>query len=665
MSLSKNLFTSLCIVVSFFMLNTTMAKGIDTLHVNSPSGDIRVNIWLGKQLSYEVLFKNKQIMAASPIDLILNNGESLSNKAVIKSSSVNKIASQIISPVPEKRKIIPDIYNQLTIAFKQPYKVEFKVYDDGVAYRIATLFKDSITVKDEVAEFHFPGKPSAYFPEIPYRENADMFHTSFEDLYNFKRLDSFPTNFISYSPVLVVPETNPKIAITESDLEDYPGMFVTGTGTSALKAVFARYPLKEKNLEALYSQAQVAERADYIARTKGNRTFPWRVLMIAEEDKSLPSNDIVYRLATPSRIQDVSWVHPGNITDEWIIDVNLFNVPFKTGRNTATYKYYIDFAKRFGIDRIMMDAGWSDNNDLLKVVPEINMDTLVAYAKEKGVKIAMWTLALTLNRQLDTALAQFNKWGIDFIMTDFIDRDDQKSVNFHHRIAKACADHKIMIMFHGTYPPKGFNRTYPNAVTREAVLGSEYNIWSNKVSPPHDVLLAFTRMLAGSMDYEPGILNNATQKGTRPVEGVVTAPGTRTHQLAMLAVYDNPMQFFSGNPSEGLQEPAFMELWGSVPTTWDQTIVTDAKVGEYIVTTRNKGDNWYIGAMTDWTPRDIDITFDFLSDGNYKATICRDGVNADKYAADYEIETVTVKKNEKRSFHLAPGGGLFIKLEKQ
>ena len=244
----------------------------------------------------------------------------------------------------------------------------------------------------------------------------------------------------------------------------------------------------------------------------GTRSFPWRVLLIAEKDKDLPGNDIVYRLGAPSRIADPSWIKPGNLTDEWIIDLNLFNVPFRAGLNTASYKYYIDFAKRFGFDRVMMDAGWSDINDLFKVIPSISMDTLVAYAREKGVKICMWTLAMTLDRQLESALDQFNRWGIDFIMTDFMDRDDQKTVNFYYRVAKACAEHKKMIMYHGAFPPKGFNRTYPNAVGREGVLGSEYNMWSNRVTPDHDVTLAFTRMLAGGFDYEPGILNNATQE---------------------------------------------------------------------------------------------------------------------------------------------------------
>jgi alpha-glucosidase len=638
----------------------------DTLKVSSPSGKICVKVWMGKQLTYSISYENKTILAPSLIDLQLVNNHSLSDNNAIKSTSVKKISEQIISPVPEKRKIIPNIYTHLSIAFRQPYKVEFKVYDDGVAYRITSLFKDSIYIKNEVAEFSFPGRPSAYFPQVKKRPDADIFHTSFEEEYPLRRIDSLATGAIGYSPILVIPESGPKIAITESDLEDYPGMFLGGTGSSTLKGVFAGFPLEEQAVVGLYSQYKVSKRAPYIARTSGTRSFPWRVLIIAKEDKELPGNDIVYRLTTPSRIGDASWVKPGNITEEWIIDLNLFNVPFKAGLNTASYKYYIDFAKRFGFDRIMMDAGWSDNNDLFKVIPSINMDTLTTYAKEKGVKICMWTLAMTLDRQLEGALDQFNKWGIDFIMTDFIDRDDQKTVNFFHRVAKACAAHKIMIMYHGAFAPKGFNRTYPNAVGREGVLGSEYDAWSNRISPGHDVTLPFTRMLAGGFDYEPGILNNATRKGTRPVAGVVTSPGTRCHQLSMFVVYDSPTQVFSGNPSEGMREPEFMQLLANLPTTWDETIITDAKIGEYIVSARKKGNDWFIAGMGDWSERDLTVKFDFLDKGNYKATICKDGINADRYAADYVIQKeVPVKKNDAIKIHLAPGGGFLIRVDKQ
>jgi alpha-glucosidase len=661
----SNYFRTYTLVFIFSLVNV-IAWPNDTLKVSSPSGKIFVKVWMSKQLTYSISYNNITILNPSSIDLLLENNRSLSLNNSIRSSSVKKINETIISPVPEKRSVIPDVYNLLSITFRQPYKVEFRIYDDGVAYRISTLYKDSIFIKNEVAEFAFPGKPSLYFPKVQKREDADIFHTSFEEEYPLRRMDSLSVGTIGYSPILVVPASNPKIGITESDLEDYPGMFLGGTGSSRLVGVFAGYPLEEKSTGGIYSQMKVTKRAPYIAKTSGTRSYPWRVLLIAAEDKELPGNDIVYRLGAPSRISDASWIKPGNLTDEWIIDLNLFNVPFRAGLNTASYKYYIDFAKRFGFDRVMMDAGWSDNNDLFKVIPSISMDTLVAYAKEKGIKICMWTLAMTLDRQLDKALDQFSRWGIDFIMTDFMDRDDQKTVNFYHRIARACADHKIMIMYHGAFPPKGFNRTWPNAVGREGLLGSEYNMWSNRVTPGHDVTLAFTRMLAGGFDYEPGILNNATRKGTRPVAGLVTSPGTRCHQLSMFIVYDSPMQTFTGNPSEGMREPEFMELLGGLPTLWDETIILDARVGEYIISARKKGNDWFIGGLGDWSERDIDIRFDFLDDGNYRGTICRDGINADRYAADYVIrKNLPVKKNDSVRIHLAPGGGFLIRLDKQ
>ncbi|TFG73794.1 MAG: glycoside hydrolase family 97 protein, partial [Flavobacteriales bacterium] len=618
---------ALAMLLAFNTMATAQSKAIDTLRAYSPSGKICLKVWMEGPLKYTLFQESEILLEPSAIDLVLDDLTALSKNNRIRTSSLKNIREQIIAPVPEKRKVVPDNYTLLSITFKQPYRVAFRLYDDGVAYRIQTLHKDSITIKDEVAEFNFPGSPFAYFPQVQKKQDADIFHTSFEEAYPLISLDSLKDGILGYSPILVVPESNPKIAITESDLYDYPGMFLTGNGPGALKGVFAGYPLEEEETHELYSQIKVVRRAPYIARTKGSRSFPWRILIIANEDKELPNNDLVFRLGSPSKISDTSCIKPGNLTDEWIIGLNLFNVPFKAGLNTDSYKYYIDFAARFGFDRIMMDAGWSDNNDLFKINPDIDMEALIAYAKEKGVKISMWTLAMTLDKQLEPALDQFNKWGIDFIMTDFIDRDDQKAVNFYHRIASACAAHKIMIMYHGAFPPKGFNRTYPNAVGREGVLGSEYNIWSNRVTPEHDVTLAFTRMLAGGFDYEPGLLNNATQKGTRPVEGVVTSPGTRCHQLSMFVVYDSPMQIFSGNPSEGWREPEFMEFLGSLPTTWDETIILEAKVGEYIVSARKKGADWFIGGMGNWSAKDLAISFDFLEEGNYAATLYKDGKN--------------------------------------
>lgn len=653
--------------ISFLLLfcNLSLFSQVkDTIDVFSPDKKIEVKIWMNHSLFYTISYNHKKLLDNSEIDFIPKNKPALSYKNKIENYTLKSVQREIVVPVPERRKKINDQSNELILNFKQPYQVIFKVYDDGIAYRIASKFTDSIYIENEKAHFCFAGSPSVYFPFIHKKTNADRFHTSFEENYSFLPLKQILDTAIAFTPVLIVPPQNPKIAITESDLLDYPGMFLEGTGTDSFEGVFAPFPLEEKSTNEFYSQKIVTKRANYIAYTKGTRQFPWRVIMIAPEDKSLPMNDMVYKLASESKLNDVSWVHSGKCTDEWIINTNLFNVPFKSGINTSTYKYYIDFAKNFGFDRIMMDAGWSDNNDLFKINSEINMDSISAYAREKNIRLSMWTLAETLDKQLEPALDQFQKWGVDFIMTDFIDRDDQKTVQFYERVAKACAEHKIMIMYHGAYSPKGFNRTYPNAITREGVLGSEYNIWSDKVTPSHDLILPFTRMLAGSFDYEPGFLNNATKNQFRSIEGIPMSFGTRCHQLAMFVVYDSPIQIFSGNPSQGYLQPDFMQLLGSIPTGWDNTIVLEAKVENYIITARKKGNDWYIGGMTNWTSRNFNISFDFLDDGKYSATICKDGVNADKYASDYSISAFEVERKSNISVHLAPGGGFLIRLIK-
>lgn len=630
--------------------------------VSSPDKRIEVNIQLSNKIEYSVKFEGKYILEPSAINLLLANKKDLTGDLQIRRSFLHVVNEVIISPVPEKRKEIPDHYTELRIDFKLPYSLLFRVYNDGVAYRWATSFRDSITVINEQAEFVFPAGKKVRLPLLSPREGSDRYHTSFEELYQLKAIDSLTDSAMAYNPVLTGTGNEVKLGITESDLVDYPGMFISGTGGRSLKGVFAPYPLEEKLTSGLYSQYLVTKRAGYIARTRGARVFPWRVLILARNDKDLPGNDLVYRLGSPTSLKDLTWIHPGKCTDEWIIGINLFNIPFKSGVNTATYKYYIDFARKFGLDRIMMDAGWSNNNDLFDINPDINMDTLSAYARNRGVKISMWTLAATLDRQLDSALKQFNKWGVDFIMTDFMDRDDQLMVNFYHRIAKACADHHIMIMYHGAFAPKGFNRTWANAITREGVLGSEYNIWSDKPTPGYDVTLPFTRMLAGSLDYEPGILDNATREQFRAINQKVMSQGTRCHQMAMFIVYDSPLQVFSGNPSQGLMEPEFMQLLGSFPTTWDETNILEGSIGEFIVTARKNGKDWYIGGMTNWTPREIELATDRIEPGTYNAVLCRDGINADKYPSDYTIENFEWQKGQPLKVFMAPGGGFVLKL---
>ncbi len=654
-------FTILCLTI-FFELVTNGQSGLQLL---SPNKTIRIEIQTVNRLRYSVFVDEKKILDESAIDMKLSDGRSLSRDIKLEKKTMRSVHETIVAQVPVSRKNIPDEFNELNLSFNNGFTVIFRAYDDGVSYRINTSFKDSIIVSGETANFQFIQNAHAYAPVIHKREDQDVFHTSFEELYPYKSLDSLTEKDFMYSPVLIKTSDGIFVALTESDLDDYPGMFLQGSGTDALTGAFAAYPKEEKMIDGDYPEMVVSERAEYLANTKGARSFPWRIMLIARQDKDLPANDLVYRLASPSTIRETSWIHPGKCTDEWIIDINLFHVPFRSGINTESYKYYIDFARRFGFDRIMIDAGWSDVRNLFKINPQINMDTLVAYAKLRGVGISLWTLSMTLDRQLDSALKQFKKWGVDFIMTDFIDRDDQKTINFYKKITEACAKEKIMIMFHGAYPPKGFNRTYPNNITREGVLGSEYNAWSDKPTAAHNCTIPFTRMLAGPMDYEPGLLDNAIPKMFRPIWGKVMSQTTRCQQLAMFIVYDNPMQIFSGNPSQGWMEPEFMEMLGSFPTIWDTTIILQARVAEQIVTARRNRVNWYVGGMAGENSYDCRIDFSFLPPGKYSATLCRDGINADRNAMDYVIENVIIEPDSKLPIHLAPGGGFVIRLLKE
>ena len=651
----------LCVTILF----AGTIQGQSGYQLFSPDKTIHIGVNTNGRLSYSVTVDGRKIMDGSGIDIRLGSGASLSGNLNRIKQSTRSVHEIIVAQVPVSRKYIPDEFNELVLSFANGFAVVFRAYNDGVAYRIQTTIPDSIIVSGETAIFQFTSNTHAYAPLIQKREGLDVFHTSFEELYPLKNLDSLSGNDFMYSPVLTKTSGELFVALTESDLDDYPGMFLQGTGRDALQAAFAAYPIEERVAEGEYPEMVVSKRADYLAKTKGTRTFPWRAMLIAREDKGLPANDLVYRLASPSVIKETNWIHPGKCTDEWIIDINLFNVPFRTGINTESYKYYIDFAKRFGFDRIMMDAGWSDTRNLFKISAGLNMDTIAAYAKSQGIGLSLWTLSMTLDRQLDSALKQFKRWGVDFIMTDFIDRDDQKTVNFYKKIAAACAREKIMIMFHGAYPPKGFNRTWPNNITREGVLGSEYNAWSDKPTAAHNCTIPFTRMLAGPLDYEPGLLDNATPKMFRPIWGKVMSQTTRSQQLAMFIVYDNPMQIFSGNPSQGLLEPEFMNLLGSFPTVWDTTLILQARVGEQIVTARRNGNNWFIGGMAGEKAFDCTIDFSFLASGKYKATICRDGINADRNAMDYAIEKKDLESGSKMTMHLAPGGGFVARLIKE
>ncbi|MGB7297160.1 MAG: glycoside hydrolase family 97 protein [Candidatus Aminicenantales bacterium] len=635
------------------------SRPAETHELCSPDKKINVVIRTDGAVSYSIFCDGKEILAPSPLSLTIEGAGILGKEAHFSGLKTRSVNEKIVPPVREKRAVISDRYNEAVLNFKGDYGLVFRAYDDGVAYRFFTKLKGRVKVTSEEVGFRFGGDHSVYFPVV------DSFLSSFERNYSYLPLSQISDGKMAFLPVLVDIQDGPKVALTEADLDDYPGLYLMGSkdGSSALYGKFAAYPLKEEQTRD--RTLAVSERADYIAETAGTREYPWRVSAIARRDGELVENDIVYRLGRPCALDDTSWIKPGKVAWDWWNALNLFGVDFESGVNTKTYKHYIDFAARHGIEYIILDEGWSDPADLLKTNPAIDMPELLAYAREKNVGLVLWCVWLTLDRQLQEALGLFENWGVKGIKVDFMDRDDQKVVNYYKKIAAEAAKRKLVVDFHGAFKPTGLRREYPNILTREGVLGLEYSKWSNQVTPEHALLIPFIRMLAGPMDFTPGAMRNAVESNFKPVFSEPMSQGTRCHQLAMFVVYESPLQMLCDSPSAYLREPEIMGFLGRVPAVWDETKVLDAKIGDYIIVARQSGMDWYVGAMTDWTPRELEIDFGFLGEGEHRADIYADGPNASKCASDYTWTSGVIKAGDRVKIRLAPGGGWAARLAKQ
>lgn len=665
--LKENKWLSVSLTVLLLILGSngwlfSQSGSSSSLVISSPGNKIEVRISLKNQITYSVYFNSTEIISDSPISMTINDNVILGKRLILENATRTKGEEKIIPPVKEKRSVINDRYNQLNLKFRGNYGVIFRVYDDGVAYRFYTGYRVPIKIKNEEATFTFPDNYSVYFPFIK------SLHTSFESNYTYLPLKEIGNQRFGFAPVVVDIPGGPKVAITEAAVDDYPGMFLTGSdqGRPMLVGKFALYPMEEKLRENSDRELEVVKEADYIAETRGNREYPWRLIVLAEKDADLVSTDIVYRLSPPLELKDVSWIKPGKVAWDWWNANNIFGVNFKSGLNTDTYKFYIDFASKYGIEYIILDEGWSDPTDLFKVNPEIHLEELARYGQQKNVGLILWCVWLTLDKQMDRALDYFQRIGIKGIKVDFMDRDDQKIVNFYRRCASAAAKRKLIVDFHGAHKPVGLRRAFPNILTKEGVLGLEYSKWSNLVTPEHDLLLPFLRMLAGPMDYTPGAMRNAQEKQFRPVFDLPMSQGTRCHQLAMYLVYESPLQMLCDSPSAYLKEPEVMEFLSKVPTVWDETLVLEAKIGDYVVVARKNGEDWYLGAMTDWTPRELEIRLDFLEPGKiWQAHLWLDGPNASRYASDFSHKNLQIASGESLKLSLAPGGGAVVRFAPQ
>ena len=656
----------LCLAILSLLLlirNASFAAKEKKYVLSSPDGTLKVEISAGNELAYQVMHGNDTILSHSNIGLVLENGTIVGKTPRITGERRRKIKDNIESPFYRFKEFVAT-GNELDLKLKGGFGIIFRAYNEGVAYRFYTTQSSDIIIKEEQAEFNFKEDYTAY---LPYTTNDKKpMAMAYQNVYDIIPLSKAQPK-LAFLPV-TVDCGSVKLTLLESDLEAYPDMFVQSQqGKYGLKGVFAPYPAKT-DFYPWRKQEYVTETTDFISRSRGSRSYPWRVLAITEKDTDMPVNNLVYALASPNRIGDTSWIKTGKVAWDWWNDWNLKGVPFKAGINMDTYKYYIDFASRNGLEFIVLDEGWYDpkSGDMLTVIPELDLTELIAYGKSKGVEIVLWTVFNVLDSQLEAACKKYADMGIKGFKVDFLDRDDQTAVEMVYRIAEMTARYKLTLDLHGIYKPTGINRTYPHIINFESVFGMEEVKWTDIKNnmPLYDVTFPYIRMMAGPVDYTPGAMRNATKADWRAMYYTPASMGTRCHQLAAYIVHDSPFTMLCDAPTNYLNEQECVDFIASLPVEVDSTFIASGELGKYIVTVRKKDVNWYIGGMTNWDERDVQLDFSFLPEGmSYTAVLFKDGVNANKQAEDYRKETIRIDKDSRLTLHLASGGGFAMKLE--
>ena len=574
----------------------------------------------------------------------------------------------------QKQEINAPLYRQSTFCFEANYatfrlsngfSIEFAVSNEGVAYRFVVNQKknNELTISNEKANFSFAPDNAAW---LAYSTNADKpFAMAFQNYYDHTTLAQVQDK-LAFLPATIDCK-HAKITLAESNLEAYPGMFLQKEDDHTLKGVFAPYPSK-MDYYPWRKMSYVGESADYIAQIKSPRTLPWRIMAIAEYDIDMPTNNMVYALAEPSRLTDVSWIKPGKVAWDWWNDWNLRGVDFVAGINMPTYKYYIDFAAEHGLQYVILDEGWYNptNGDMLNTIADIDLPQLISYANSKNVHLILWTVFNVLDSQIEEACQKYAAMGIAGFKVDFLDRDDQTAVEMVYRIAEACARWHLVLDFHGIYKPTGINRTYPNVINFESVFGMEEMKWSDPSvdMPLYDVTFPYIRMAAGPVDYTPGAMRNAQKESWRAVYSEPMSMGTRAHQVAAYIVHDSPLTMLADAPTNYEREPETTEYIATIPTIFDQTKIIDGTIGQYIVALRQCNDVFYVAGQTNWTERDYQLNMSFLPKGKYSVKLFADGVNANRNASDYSLTSFLTDSNSTINIHMAKGGGFAMIITK-
>ena len=653
----KNIFTAFLIL----LFNASFSQKAQDFILESPNGKIKISIVINEKVTWSVSHEKDLILAPSAVSMTLDQNEVLGKNALLLNSKREKVKTTFESPF-YKKSSIKNQYNLLVLNFKNDFSIEYRAFDDGVAYRFITKKKKDITVKSEEVSLNFDQDYNTLMPYVrDLRNPKDPYISSFEAQYENKKISEFAKDTLAFLPFLIDFKNHKKAVFLEANLEDYPGLFVTNNKSkSGFESRFSNYPLQEINGGFNNLNKLITQRADYLVKTKGTRNFPWRILVISDNDAALANNDMVQKLSEPSKIKDISWIKPGKVAWDWWSDWNIYNIDFKAGINTQTYKYYIDFASKNKVEYVILDEGWSLEHDIMKHNPNVDLEALIAYGKERNVGIILWSSWMALTKNTAGIFKNYADLGIKGFKVDFLDRDDAKMVNSVYDIAQKAVDHKLLLDFHGMYKPTGIQRTFPNILNFEGVKGLENNKWTpNDDVPLYDTTIPFIRMMAGPMDYTPGAMRNATKIEFKPSHSNPVSQGTRAHQLALYTIFEAPLQMMADSPTAYMKEQESTDFIAKIPTVFDETAALDGEVGKFVSIARKKGSIWYLGAITNWDSREITIDFSFLEKGKkFEAEIFSDGLNADKAANDYKREVITVDSNTKLKYKLASGGGL-------
>ncbi len=619
--------------------------------LTSPDGKLTTVIEIDKGI-YVALLKGRTTLLKLGNISVENYYVASRNPDYEVQKVIPRSVNEVIRPeIRDKAATLTNSYNELEIKFKKNYSITFRLFNEGLAFRYTISEKDSLRIIRENLDLYLDAGDSLRF------QSSETFNSPYETPYEHEKITGIKAGKLISLPLLIEKRDKVFVMVTEADLYDYPGLWFKGTGQAQLSAINPPIPKSLTNTGSAYVRNQVAGTFDYIARVKGSRTYPWRIFAVANDEKELISNSMVYLLATPCVLNDISWIKPGVVMFDWWAKNNIYGVDFKAGINTETAKYFIDFCADQGFRYFLFDDGWSLRDDLLTPIPGLNIDEVVSYGRSRGVDIMLWMVWHTLERQWNKAFDQFAKWGIKGIKVDFMNRDDQPMVMFYEAAAREAAALKMVVDFHGAYKPCGLSRKYPNVLTREALIEFEYNGGTDFDSPVHHNLLPYIRMFPGPMDYIPATMRNSTRDNFMAVGDYPMGQGTRAHSMALFVVLNSPMTMLPDSPSDYYREKECTDFLKKIPVEWDDTRLLQGKIAKYTVLARRSGNEWFIGAITDWSGRYIDLETGFLEPGRYRLEAIEDGINANARAEDYKKVVKDFQSGDVLKLKLASGGG--------